>query len=446
MTMKLIVLTLLGYFSHISAEMQEQSSSASLEISDRSAGQKILKEEHSRRLHLDTDGTTLMAGSSPGKVSASLIRREGLTARPHKPVKMADEEEFEEEEDFSPLQGDQGKTTGSSIDDGLVGATPSPSVVDDDLIGDTTAAPESDEGSETEAPESSDNSQTDDPTDLQTDNSQTDDSQTDNSPEPSDDSTGLLEKPAPLESEDSTDSQTSGSDSGSDSDSDSGSDYGSGLSEEPSASLIEHARKAGTKVKAVTWEPCPKTGCSCAKNRRRVVIRFRREGSSGYPAIEASVHENWYFRVRQHGKDSEGKDLTYNGTKADEFNKGFIGTHANNLQACGGNANFSKDCLYEPQTCTFQTPNDHDKNHYDAKAGEYCCSADRKYCSYKCKHKETFHCEPATDKNFPGGMDPTGPAVFKRCYMAQYAHGYNPEGSSDPDEDITMDQDPPEDD
>lgn len=181
------------------------------------------------------------------------------------------------------------------------------------------------------------------------------------------------------------------------------------------------AKKATSK--AVSWESCENGSCRCYA-RRRVVIRYQRERASGSFGSQVNTYTSWYYRSRQ---------APYVNTTAAEFSKGFT-TNANNLPTCGGDAAWAKDCNVEPQACTFDAA---DTNPYDAKAGEYCCSGQLQYCSYKCQGNEEFKCPTlTTDINFPGGMDPAGPDVYKRCYMAQYAHGMNPESSTDADSDV----------
>jgi len=187
------------------------------------------------------------------------------------------------------------------------------------------------------------------------------------------------------------------------------------------------------KATAVSWSSCDNGECKC-NGRRRMVIRYKREQVVGSFAVQKNTLTNWH--VRSSARKNNGP--TYSNTSVADFNKGFT-VDANNLAACGGDVDFAKDCLVEPTACTFDTT---DTNPYDAKAGEYCCSGTYQYCSYKCKEKEMFKCPTLTmDSNFPGGMDPAGPDVMKRCFMAQYPHGRNPEVATDADVDSVTDAD-----
>lgn len=186
-------------------------------------------------------------------------------------------------------------------------------------------------------------------------------------------------------------------------------------------------RHEARRAKAVSWAACDQGECKC-HSRRRVIIRYQRERAkgrySGSLEQEVNLLTNWHFRW--HARP-------YTSTPQEEFNKGFT-SNATNLQQCGGDHAWAKDCLRKPEECAFDTS---DTNPYDAKAGQYCCSHQYEYCSYKCEGEETFKCPTlTTDINFPGGMDPAGPTVFKRCYMAQYPHGMNPESATDADLDV----------
>jgi len=188
----------------------------------------------------------------------------------------------------------------------------------------------------------------------------------------------------------------------------------------------EEEDESKQKARVVSWETCRDGACKCS-SRRRVVIRYQRERASG--ALEsdkkpANIMTNWHFRSRAR---------PYTNTSKAEFNRGFT-SNANNLQMCGGDGPNSFDCLAEPKACSFDSS---DSNPYDAKAGQYCCNAVFEYCSYKCQADETFKCPGlSTDQNFPGGMDPAGPGAYKKCYMAQYSHGMNPESATDADADV----------
>jgi len=196
------------------------------------------------------------------------------------------------------------------------------------------------------------------------------------------------------------------------------------------ASLLRRESEATTGgSKGVSWQACTGGKCKCT-SRRRTVIRYHRE--NGASARGDNLMTNWFFRSSARSTRPEA----YNATPKEEFNKGFSGNNSNNLQACGGDKTNAKDCLVEPTACSFDKT---DLNWYDAKVGEYCCDFDKQYCSYRCKEDEEFACPALTsDINFPGGMDPAGPSVYKKCYMAQYPHGLNPESASDGDASDTL--------
>lgn len=190
-------------------------------------------------------------------------------------------------------------------------------------------------------------------------------------------------------------------------------------------------RKA--KTRAVSWEACSDGKCKCY-SRRRVVIRYQRENGGSIAAN--NVLTNWWTRQRA---CTGNHACPYNETSAKEFSKGFK-DGANALRMCGGDGEWAKDCLqdHQPEPCSFAD----DTNKYDAKEGEYCCNGDMQYCSYRCSGEEEFACPSySKEKNFPGGMDPAGPDVFKKCYMAQYPHGSNPEAANDGDVDDDTDDD-----
>jgi len=191
------------------------------------------------------------------------------------------------------------------------------------------------------------------------------------------------------------------------------------------AGMASTSSKEG-KAAAVSWSTCDNGECKC-NVRRRMVIRYKREQVVGSYAVQSNTLTNWHARSRARANNGPA----YSNTSVADFNKGFT-VDANNLAACGGDAEFAKDCLVEPTACTFDTL---DSNPYDAKAGEYCCSGTYQYCSYKCLDKEMFKCPTLSmDSNFPGGMDPAGPDVAKKCFMAQYPHGSNPEVATDADD------------
>jgi len=174
------------------------------------------------------------------------------------------------------------------------------------------------------------------------------------------------------------------------------------------------------RTKAVTWVNCVAGECNCGPkvNGRDVVIRYHREhGAAPDNAGKANVMFNWHWQ-QQHPNRSADRAHTHM--------KGFT-TNAINLQACGGTTELAEDCTREPETCAFDATNP-----YDAKAGQYCCNADFGYCSYKCKGDEVFACTSLTaERNFPGGLDPAGPDVIKKCYIAQYPSNTNPEVAED---------------
>lgn len=208
---------------------------------------------------------------------------------------------------------------------------------------------------------------------------------------------------------------------------------------ETASSVLEEARIGVQDLqtyeatsRAVTWQACTNGKCQC-HSRRRVVIRYQRE--PGLVTTGPNVLTNWWTRQRA---CTGTHACPYTQTSLDDFNKGFV--NASNLRMCGGDGEWSKDCLedHEPQACSFASD---DKNPYDAKEGEYCCSGQMQYCSYRCSGDEEFLCPSSSkDKNFPGGMDPAGPGVFKKCYMAQYPHGSNPEVASDAEVDADDDE------
>lgn len=197
------------------------------------------------------------------------------------------------------------------------------------------------------------------------------------------------------------------------------------------ASELEEQAERKVATKEVSWETCENGACKCA-SRRRMVIRYQRERKAMAYADQKNTLTNWHFRSRAR---------PYVSTSEVEFSKGFKKNATDmKLQMCGGDAAWSKDCLVQPEACSFDDGKGAggDKNPYDAKAGEYCCSGEKEYCSYKCESDETFTCPSLTvDINFPGGMDPAGGDVPKKCYMAQYPHGMNPESATDADKDET---------
>jgi len=194
--------------------------------------------------------------------------------------------------------------------------------------------------------------------------------------------------------------------------------------EQDAAQVKRHGVQANkAESKQVSWEPCEGGSCKCF-SRRRVVIRYQRERKSGAFQDQDNLLTSWYYRSRQR---------PFLNTSVGEFDKGFK-HDANNLQMCGGDKAFAKDCLRQPEPCGFATD---DSNPYDAMTGEYCCSSEYSYCSYRCKEDEVFKCPSLTTEiNFPGGMDPAGPDVFKKCYIVQYPHGRNPESAIDSDTDV----------
>jgi len=192
------------------------------------------------------------------------------------------------------------------------------------------------------------------------------------------------------------------------------------------ASLLRKEATKGSRSAGVSWRACSDGKCKCT-SRRRTVIRYHREG--GANARNVNLMTNWFFRASARST----RPAAFNATPKVEFDKGFTGNFSNSLQACGGDKANAKDCLVEPTACSFDAT---DWNWYDAKVGEYCCSFDKQYCSYRCKEDEEFKCPSlSTDINFPGGMDPAGPDVYKKCYIAQYPHGLNPESATDADDD-----------
>jgi len=202
--------------------------------------------------------------------------------------------------------------------------------------------------------------------------------------------------------------------------------HDAGIIRREAASELEEKVERKVAAKEVSWETCENGACKCA-SRRRMVIRYQRERKSMAYRTQTNTLTNWHFRSRAR---------PYSSTSVAEFSKGF--KNGTKLQMCGGDASWSKDCLAQPEACSFDDGTGADKNKYDAKAGEYCCSGSMEYCSYKCESDETFTCPSLTvDINFPGGMDPAGGDVPKKCYMAQYPHGMNPESATDADKDVT---------
>jgi hypothetical protein len=195
------------------------------------------------------------------------------------------------------------------------------------------------------------------------------------------------------------------------------------------AALVE--KKATRKTRAVSWEVCggetENSTCRCkATPGRHMVIRYIRERSVEEQAVHAlrgNRYVNWNYR--SHARP-------YNSTPPHEFSKGFKNILHNGkveLHMCGGDHAGALDCygqhVPDPKPCEFDT---NSSNPYDAKAGEYCCNGDMHYCSYKCVGEEEFKCPEFTmDINFPGGMDPAGGDAPKRCYIADYTDGMNPE-------------------
>jgi len=195
-----------------------------------------------------------------------------------------------------------------------------------------------------------------------------------------------------------------------------------GLVRRESDGAVLAEKKAARTRRAVTWEECGgEKPCQCgATIDRPMVIRYQRERHQQVVhALRGNRFTNWYYRWWAR---------PYNFTPPEEFSKGFKNIIKNGvvaLQMCGGDHAGAMDCRVEPMPCEFDT---NTSNPYDAKAGEYCCNGDMHYCSYKCVGDEEFKCPSfTTDINFPGGMDPTGPDGPKRCYIADYTEGMNPE-------------------
>jgi hypothetical protein len=180
-------------------------------------------------------------------------------------------------------------------------------------------------------------------------------------------------------------------------------------------------------------------GCQCASSETHVtVIRYRQASSR---IARERAYENHHYRQTLDGEYSHTPEPEFNkGFKnnqslsppgIDPINPGYPRITVQTLQTCGGTIANSEDCWYQPETCTFDAE---DNNPHDAKAGEFCCSAEFKYCSYKCEGNEVFHCPHGTqDSNFLGGMDPTGDDLEKACFIATYEKGLIPEYMSDAD-------------
>jgi len=208
---------------------------------------------------------------------------------------------------------------------------------------------------------------------------------------------------------------------------------GASVLDKRSAEITSHAlmrkdrtEKQKTKT-GVTWTRCTNGVCQCeAGPGTDHVIRYRQSGHEKEPP-GIGLYENWYYREHFVGE--------YTRTPETEFhNMGFANPiqsepgadpiTVTTLHTCGGRVADSKDCLYIPTNCSFDTDLN---NPHDAKSGEFCCSTEFKYCSYKCMGSETFACPDSVDQNFLGGMDPVGSGIPKACYMAQYNAGSIPE-------------------